>query len=253
MKIVGFEKSPFAKAEISRLVGILPDYLTEDLGSIAYAHSLPEGYRLKGIDHAKVRSLVLPGESKKMIFVSPGHENEQERFFYAARFLNDFLRTLAVGMLADQERADLVTQAFSTRPRSADPETWRKSLVNRFCSRGISMDDALDLCHDVEEVLGELDQEFDVPKAAYDLSRWHQGVIRRLASESVRKMINSSLEDKYDRAGWLHRILHGDSAKHGQALPEEVAGHLRVLLAQGEAHRAASLHGLAEALEAYEA
>ncbi len=254
MKVLGFEKSPFAKAEISRMVGILPEYLTRDLESIAYANSMPEGYKLKGVDHSKVRSLVLPnGESKKLIFIAPLHENEHDRFFYAARFLNDFLRTLTFGLLADKEKAGLVAQAFSARPMEADIGNWRRALVNRFCARGMSINDAFTLCQDVEEILGDLDGEFDVPKASYDLANWHKAAIKRLAGESVRKMINSSLDDKYARAGWLHRILRGDQAKHGKALPEDMASHLRALLADGDIHRTASLNGLAEALQAYEA
>jgi hypothetical protein len=255
MKVLGFDKSPFTKTDIGRLVGILPEFMTDDVATIAFSNNLPEGYKLKDVEHSKVRTLILPeGESKKIMFIAPGHDREHDNFFYAARFLGDFLRAVSLGSLQDQTRADLVAKALAARPAERTDDSWRMALIRRLCAKGSSLGEALELCREVEEVMAEFAPDFNLHEAAFDLAHWHQAILKRLAGESVRRMVNASLEDKYARAGWLHRILHSDTPeKYGKALPKEVAHHLRALLNEGEAHRAASLNGLAEALQAYEA
>lgn len=272
MRILGFEKSPFAKTEINRLLEILPGFMTDGLESITYqAGQLPSGqYNLKGIDHSQVRSLILPGDNaKKLIIISPVHESGHDKFFYVARFLADFLRVLSMSALADAEedviddlpgeemahKAEILAQAFSVRPTSAAQDAWRTSLINRFCTRGFTMAEAQATCRVVEDALSGLEPEFDVPAAAYALDRWHQAVIKRLARETARQMINSNVEDKYERASWLKSVFSEGSdvpdveSGNGQALSAEAAGHLRALLDVGHAHRVASLYGLAQALQ----
>ncbi|MFA6099476.1 MAG: hypothetical protein WC750_01190 [Patescibacteria group bacterium] len=271
MRILGFEKSPFAKTEITRLFDILPGFMTDGLESLTYQEgNLPAGqYNLRGIDHAQVRSLVLPGEdAKKVLIISPVHASEHEKFFYAARFLPDLLRVLTLHGLADagedavhdlpgeemSHKTEILSQAFSIKSLDDTQEAWRVALINRFCSRGFSMDQARALCRDVEDVLSELEPELDVPAAAYDLNRWHQAVIKRLARATARDMINSNVEDKHARASWLRSVFpEGQESNLEQsshpALSVEVTDHLRALLEDGQAHRVASLHGLAQALQ----
>lgn len=254
-KILGFEKSPFTKTDISSLLGILPKFMTNNLDSVSFHQgNLPVNqYSLKGIDHARVRSLFLPGREKhKIIFANPTHESEHERFFYVARFLPGFLRVTSLAGLtaADQESktrlSNLVSQALLVRPADRSTEAWRQALANRFCAQGYQIERAHALCGEAEHGLTDLDPDLDISGCAADLAAWHQEVIKRLARATARNMINSRVEDKHARANW-YRLLTSDELNEYEK-PYEDFKQLRDLLATGDPHRVAALNSLALAL-----
>ncbi|MDD5725965.1 MAG: hypothetical protein PHC53_00940 [Patescibacteria group bacterium] len=248
-----FDQGPITKSEVSRLLSLLPKPFSKNVDSVIYQPT----------DNFKRRKFAYPERLKsdktqdgKIIMIIDGPSKEvgdYEQLAYAGRFVPNFLRQIVKNHPSLQDDPDLIIHALTIQPSSEKKTDWQKALAHRLWAQGHGYEQALAHGHSTHEFFQNLDSEYALPQAAWEINQLRRAMIKRLAQQAAKNLIKNAVKDVYVRAALLKAIFDGgvysdDLAVDQASIPSSLLSQVNSLVQDGDAHQIIALRNLAALL-----
>lgn len=275
-RFLGFSESPISAQEVAGILACLPEDFRQSIKEVNYRSpgEFGRGFKLLGSEETQILGVVSGQDRNKTWDLIGYNKNTQaNELAYVARFVPGMVRQ-ACCLMVDKAlpglnldslskvgrqkinfkhtRAgliDILFGALTVNISQPDRVEWQRALAMRLLAHS----------HDYAWVDWALSRGLkslagpglDYAASSYKIRQIQKNVIKRCASQGVKRIIKSKFDQPYQRSVWMDDILSKQSVlsvDRASSLPHDVAVSLRVLVQHGEPAHAGSVRHLIDTL-----
>lgn len=270
-RFLGFKESSVTAQEAMAVFACLPSDFRQDIKIVNYrqAQDFNQGFKVLGSGGLRPLA-VITGQAPQKVWtlIGPDPDSKTGELAYASRFAPGMVRQACCLMvdkvlpglnlkywpsdggfkqdpkLIRSRLTDIFFGALTVNISQPDHHEWRVALALRLLAHNYDFAWVDWVMKFGLKVLGVSEESYVA--SAYQIRQLQKRIIKRRASEGVKRLIKKKFDRPYQRSLWLNDILADQSVSwpvrdESLGLPASVAVSLRVLVREGEPAQASSM------------